>query len=139
MQDKSPGSEPSSDPTNAPDGSVQPLSYETPADRRHDEQPTNPVGNAIRALVGVVIATGATAFLGAFVYLCTGGLDSLGQRHGQKVAGASYIMAFLGFGWLTYIFYKRSAKGIRNWWIIGLLIGVGVTCLLEGMCFFSGA
>ena len=134
--------------TNPPEQPVEsspnPLPYEAPRDRVEREPPANVLAAAFSVLFGAAISLAATFFVSMYLFvslnpLAFGGPPSPPANHpADHVTGCIYILAFAAIGWVAFLYHRRVAqRSLGRWLSIGLLMGLGVGCLIEGVCFVA--
>jgi hypothetical protein len=111
------------DPTKPP--ATPPLDYHSPTIG-------HPFRNTILMIVGFLLGAGAVAFIGLFAADATSHGEF--QFHSWPAAGAFFAVGvcfFLGF-------VARMRAGFRPF-IAGLLLGLSLAALVEGLCFAGGS
>jgi hypothetical protein len=107
----------------------KPLDYESPS--------TEPKASGVRLATSLIAGLVVGAALAGIAGLIIGFSASSGTGTGIGVG----IVAFAFFGLIvaSIVRNRRLGKGRRDgtsrFFILGLLIGCGVTCLLAGLCF----
>lgn len=127
MADQSENQEGSNEPAPHP----QPLDYGTPA-------PSDTAMKVVSTLAGGIVAIVLVAFFGAVAYPYD--IGGPGPPAAQKVqwAGVAVFLCLALAGIVgAVLLWRRRPLGQGVWFFAGALIGIGITCLLEGACYAS--
>ena len=117
---------------------LQPLGYEAPRDQI--SRAPGPSGCA----VAVVVTFGALVSMGL------GGVATAYLIMSATYGGSGRAANWLTFAWLAYgvifllsvvvagvLIRRLERRTLRRWWLIGMLLGVGVGSLIGGVCFVA--
>jgi hypothetical protein len=115
-------------------GASEPLGYESPHDRLQRDPPVNVLAMTFAFAAGFVMSAGGGLFAGIFVYLFA---DSTGHDNlGFRLLACVYVLCLfpIGIG-IARAFRRPGIKTGERWFWLGVLFGLGISCLLEGCCF----
>lgn len=127
MADESQCNEGPKEPTHHP----QPLDYGRPA-------PSDSAGKVFATLGGGIVSIVIVAILGAALCPYPIGGPSLSATEKVRWGGVAGFLALGAVGIVgAVLLWHRRPLGHGGWFLAGALIGVGITCLLEGVCYAS--
>jgi hypothetical protein len=108
--------------------SPSPLDYQTPVPVPRRVHPSVPF------IGGLLLSIGPIAFVSAGVFMTAyNGYGPNPRSPNWLTVGSYLVIAVLAVAGCFII--KRKPMGGSRWFVLGLLIGTGLTGLLEGVCF----
>ncbi len=118
----------------APSAHLSRLNYEAPRDRVVRDPPVNVLGVTFAFACGFGISAGVAIVVSGFLYFLA---ETVASEHiGLRFGALGYCIAaiFISLRIATAV-TRPGFRTIERWFGLGFLMGLGVACLIEGICF----